>query len=75
MLLYCALLTKAYQNQYETGIFMVGDRDFLLLIEAMKNVGKKTLCFSHETDCSVDLLRCFDMRIPFEKEAIESWLK
>ena len=68
-------LTKAYQDHYDTGIFFVGDRDFLPLIEAVKDAGKKTLCYWHTPDSSIDLIRCFDHRIRVTKEIMEEWLK
>lgn len=37
-------LTKAYRNQYNTAIFIVGDGDFIPLIEAVNDAGKKTIC-------------------------------
>lgn len=68
-------LTKAYQDQYDIGVFMMGDGDFLPLIEAVKDAGKKTLLVYHEKNTSIDLKRCFDWRIGFDKENIESWVK
>lgn len=68
-------LTKAYQDHYDTGFFLVGDRDFLPLIEAVKDAGKKTFCISHVPACSLDLMRCFDYRISFDKEDMKDWLK
>jgi uncharacterized LabA/DUF88 family protein len=68
-------LTKAYQNHYASGVFLVGDRDFLPLIEAVKDAGKKTYCIVYEADCSLDLAKCFDYRIFIEKKDIKSWLK
>ncbi len=67
-------LTKAYQDHYDTGIFFVGDRDFVPLIEAVKDAGKKTLCFHHEPTASIDLTRCFDYRINFTEENMKEWL-
>lgn len=68
-------LVKAYQGHYDTGVFLAGDRDFLPLIEAVKDTGKKTFCISHLPTCSPDLLRCFDYRVHFDKEDIDTWLK
>ena len=75
MLMAIDALTKAYQNHYETGMFMMGDRDFIPLIEAVKNAGKKTVCIYHPPNTSKDLVRVFDMRISFDEKAIKSWLK
>ena len=68
-------LTKAYQDHYDTGIFFVGDRDFLPLIEAVKDAGKKTLCYWHKFNSSIDMIRCFDYRVRFGKENMKGWLK
>jgi len=69
------VLTKAYQDQYDTGMFVMGDADFIPLIEAVKNAGKKTICVFHKDHSSFDLIKTFDMNIRFEEKAIESWLK
>jgi uncharacterized LabA/DUF88 family protein len=68
-------LTKAYQNHYDTGMFLMGDRDFKPLIEAVKNAGKKTMGVFHEGSSSKDLIRSFDMRIYCAETAIKRWLK
>ncbi len=68
-------ITKAYTNQYDTAMFMIGDRDFIPLIEAVKDAGKKTMCIYYPPNSSKDLIRTFDMRISFDKKAIQSWLK
>jgi len=39
-------LTMAFRNYYDTGLFFVGDTDFTPLIEAVKEVGKKTWILS-----------------------------
>ena len=66
-------LDKAYQHQYETGIFLIGDRDFLPLITAVKDSGKKTLLVCYEQNTSIDLMECFDRRIFLSEEDIKSW--
>jgi uncharacterized LabA/DUF88 family protein len=39
---------KAYQNHYDTGIFLLGDADFIPLIEGVKDAGKKTMLVYHK---------------------------
>jgi len=68
-------LSRAYQNHYDLGIFVLGDGDYLPLIQAVNDAGKKTLIFCHSPNCPMYLLRCFDMRIYFEKNNMKSWLK
>ncbi len=68
-------LTKAYENHYQTAIFVFGDADYLPLLEAVKDAGKKTLIFCHPPSASKPLLRCADMRIFFNKKSMAVWLK
>ena len=56
-------LTKAYQNQYETAMFMLEDADFKPLVDAVKDAGRKTVGIHQKTTCPKDLVRSFDMRI------------
>ena len=50
-------LTKAYQNQYDVAIFLLGDRDFIPLVEAVKDTGKKTLMICHTDSAAPELMR------------------
>lgn len=68
-------ITKAYQNHYETGMFLLGDRDFKLLIDAVKDAGKKTIGIYHPPTCSKDLARSFDMRILLPEKAFKGFLE
>jgi len=68
-------LTKAYRDHYDTGMFVMGDGDFVPLIEAVKDAGKKTMCVYYPPNSSEDLIRCCDMRISFDDELIEGLLK
>lgn len=68
-------LTKAYQNHYETAIFLLGDRDFKPLIEAVKDAGKKTIGIYYKPTCPDDLARSFDMRIYLYKNAFKGFLE
>jgi uncharacterized LabA/DUF88 family protein len=67
-------ITKAYRDQYDTGMFMVGDADFIPLIEAVKDAGKKTIGVCYEPSTSRKLLRAFDLRIYFDEKAVKGWL-
>lgn len=66
-------LTKV--DQYETGIFVVGDGDYLPLIEAVKDIGKKTLILHYKPNTPIYLQQSFDMRIWFDEENMKKWLK
>ena len=68
-------LTKAYTNQYDTGMLMIGDRDFIPVVEAVKDAGKKTMCVYHPPSTSRDLVRIFDMHVSFDKQTVKKWLK
>lgn len=68
-------LTKAYQNHYDAGMFLMGDGDFTPLIEAVKNAGKKTIGVFCDSHCSKKLVRTFDMNIAFKTEHVKDWLK
>ena len=68
-------LTKAYQNQYETAMFLLGDADFKPLIDAVKNAGKKTLGIYYRPTCPKDLSDSFDMRIWLRKNDFEGFLE
>jgi uncharacterized LabA/DUF88 family protein len=69
------VLTKAYRNQYDTGIFLMGDRDFIPLIEAVNDAGKETVCIYYSPNTSEELLRSFDMSIGLGKSEIMDLLK
>jgi uncharacterized LabA/DUF88 family protein len=68
-------LAKAYENQYDLGIFIAGDRDFVPLVKAVKDAGKKTLCLAHIRNSWSELLSTFDMRLPLNEKTMKSWLK
>jgi len=66
-------LTMAYRNHYDTGLFLLGDRDFIPLIDAVKNAGKKTYLFSYIDKVSKELIQTFDFRFGFNKRIMEQW--
>ena len=68
-------LTKAYQNHYETGIFLMGDGDFAPLITAIKDSGKKTLLVSSPGTVSPELTKIADMRLYFSTDKMKDWLE
>src|SRR3990170_2108607 len=55
-------IPTSYLDQYDVGIFLMGDADFKPLIEAVKDVGKKTMCISYPENSAKELTRTFDMR-------------
>lgn len=77
-------LSKAYQNQYDVAIFLVGDRDFIPLVNAVKNSGKKAFGFYFgeqkssglvKTKVPMALCRTFDLRVVLTKEILDDWRK
>jgi uncharacterized LabA/DUF88 family protein len=68
-------LTMAYQNQYETAMFMLGDADFKPLIDAVKHAGKKTLGVYYKPTCPKDLSDSFDMRVWLRKVDFAGFLE
>jgi len=77
-------LTMAYRNYYDSGLFFVGDSDFIPLIEAVKGTGKKTWGFYYgeeyekgkvKSEVPADLARSFDVRIVIPKQILEKWGK
>jgi uncharacterized LabA/DUF88 family protein len=68
-------LTMAYQDIYDSGLFLLGDRDFIPLIEAIKATGKKTCGFLYEKNISQKLRVTFDYRKILNAKEISSWHK
>jgi uncharacterized LabA/DUF88 family protein len=66
-------LSMAYLDIYDSGLFLLGDRDFIPLIEAIKATGKKTFGFLYKRNVSEKLRWTFDYRIILNKEKIASW--
>jgi uncharacterized LabA/DUF88 family protein len=70
-------LSKAYQDQYDTTVFLLGDRDFIPLVEAVKNHGKKVFGVYYgklrsdgifKTRISQELCKQYDLRIGLTEE-------
>jgi len=68
-------LSKAYQNQYETAMFMLEDADFKPLVDAVKDAGKKTIGIHIKETCPKDLSLSFDVRIWLSRENFKSFLE
>jgi uncharacterized LabA/DUF88 family protein len=69
------VLTKAYRNQYDTGIFVIGDGDFIPLIEAVNDAGKKTICLYGPRNTSEDLVESFDMSMMLGESEIRDLME
>ena len=63
-------LSKAYQNHYEAAIFLMGDRDFIPLIKAVKDAGKKTYGLYYRRTAAKELRFEFDIRYSLTKKEL-----
>jgi len=66
-------LTMAYRNLYDTGMFLIGDRDFVPLIDSVKYAGKKTIGVFYVPNSSMELMKTCDIRIYVNQEDLEIW--
>jgi uncharacterized LabA/DUF88 family protein len=66
-------LVMAHLDHYDSGLFVLGDRDFIPLIEAVKDAGKKTFGFTYIEKVSKELTRSFDFRLAFDQKAMQRW--
>ncbi|MDH5449247.1 MAG: NYN domain-containing protein [Candidatus Bathyarchaeota archaeon] len=66
-------LTMAYLDYYDTGLFLLADRDFIPLIKAVKNAGRKTFSFCYQGQFSKELAQIFDFRYGFTNPEMEKW--
>lgn len=65
------MLSKAYANHYEIAILLAGDGDFVDLVEAVKDAGKRIYGAYLEKQISEDLLDSFDLAITLTKERLK----
>jgi uncharacterized LabA/DUF88 family protein len=68
-------VTKAYQSHYDTAIFLLGDADFIPLIEAVKDAGKKTMLVYNPGHSSKQLVDCCDMRMIIADSDVKLFIK
>lgn len=68
-------LSKAYQNQYETAMFMLEDADFKPLVDAVKDAGKKTIGIHMKETCPKDLALSFDVKLWVSETTFKGFLK
>jgi len=70
MLFAIDLIIKALFNQFEIAILFCGDRDFIPLVQAVKNfTGKRVYGIFFEKNCSNELRREFDRTYTIRGEA------
>jgi len=66
VLLAVDMITKAYSNQYEFAILIAGDSDFLEVVNAVKDSGKRVFGMYFQSHIANDLYDAFDARIKIE---------
>ena len=68
-------LSMAYQDLYDSVLFLLGDRDFIPLIMTVKSACKKTFGYSFNKNVTQELKVTFDFRKPFNEESLKKWVK
>lgn len=68
------MLSKAYENHYDVSVLFAGDADFLELVKAVKDAGKRVFGAYITGHVSEDLKESFDVRIPMEEEQLRKLL-
>lgn len=66
VLLAIDMITKAYQNNYEFSIILAGDDDFVDVIKAVKDTGKRVFGIYFKNHMSSKLFDILDVRIEIE---------
>ena len=67
-------LSMAYLDIYDSGLFLLGDRDFIPLINTIKGTGKKTFGVYCKENISNELIRSFDFSLVLDKKIMKDWL-
>lgn len=65
------MLTKAYENHYEIAVLVAGDGDFVDLVEAVKDAGKRVFGAYIKDHVDSRLLDCLDNYIIISDESLE----
>ncbi len=74
ILLSIDMLGKAYEDQYEWAMLLSGDDDYVDLVKAVKNRGKRVYGFYFEKHASKELLDSFDRRTLITTDLAKSFL-
>jgi len=68
-------VSMAYLDHYDSALFLLGDRDFIPLIETVKGAGKRTFGFFYTEKVPSELAWSFDFRFAFSKRNMDGWVK
>ena len=66
-------LSMAYLDIYASGLFLLGDRDFIPLINTIKGTGKKTFGIYYKENVSRELVRSFDFSLVLDEKMMKNW--
>ena len=66
------MLTKAYENHYEIAILVAGDGDFVDLVEAVKDAGKRVYGAYVPRNISQELRESFDVPLALPGKILKS---
>jgi len=66
VLLAVDMITKAYNEQYDFAVLIAGDSDFLEVVNAVKDSGKRVFGMYFRSHIADDLFDAFDARIEIE---------
>ena len=71
VLLAIDMITRAYENQYDIAVLVAGDDDFVDVVKAVKNTGKRVYGIYSEKCASSRLIDSFDVRHPLTRQDID----
>jgi len=64
------MITKAHQGQYDLGILVAGDLDFLEIVKATKNVGVRVMGAYFPKNINPELANSFDKKYVLDKTTL-----
>ena len=68
------MLTKAYLGQYQIAVLVAGDADFVNLVEAVKDAGKRVYGVYFEQHISERLFESFDLPTSLKRQQLEAMI-
>ncbi len=64
------MITKAYQGQYDIGVLVAGDSDFIELVQAVKNIGPRIVGVYFKGNIRNELTDSFDKRFVLDAHTL-----
>lgn len=69
------MISKAHMGHYDIAILFCGDKDFIPIVKAVKNLtGKRVFGVYFKDECPWELLSIYDMRLEISKSTIKRFL-